>query len=138
MRWAQLAFTDDDPGNFDPQFWLDYFKRIHADGACLSAGGFTAYYPTKIALHTRAPGVDQIDAERLEAHQIVGVHVFDAEVFHALGKRDDHCAGTASRLMGGEEAPFGNSGADIFLIKPVNRHRIKVLLEELLSPESHA
>jgi type 1 glutamine amidotransferase len=62
MRWAQLAFTDDDPGNFDPQFWLDYFKRIHADGACLSAGGFTAYYPTKIPLHTRAPGVDQIDA----------------------------------------------------------------------------
>jgi hypothetical protein len=62
MRWAQLAFTDDDPGNFDPQLWLDYFKRIHADGACLSAGGFTAYYPTKIALHTRAPGVDRVDA----------------------------------------------------------------------------
>ena len=35
MRWAQLAFTDDDPGNFDPQLWLNYFKRIHADGACL-------------------------------------------------------------------------------------------------------
>ena len=62
MRWVQLAFTDDDPGHFDPQFWLDYFKLIHADGACLSAGGFTAYYPTQIPLHTRAPGVDQVDA----------------------------------------------------------------------------
>jgi len=62
MRWIQLAFTDDDPGHFDPQFWLDYFKLIHADGACLSAGGFTAYYPTRIPLHTRAPGVDQVDA----------------------------------------------------------------------------
>jgi hypothetical protein len=62
MRWVQLAFTDDDPGHFDPQLWLDYFKRIHADAACLSAGGFTAYYPTRIPLHTRAPGVDQIDA----------------------------------------------------------------------------
>jgi type 1 glutamine amidotransferase len=62
MRWAQLAFTDDDPGNFDPQLWLDYFKLLHADGVCLSAGGFTAYYPTKIPLHTRAPGVDQVDA----------------------------------------------------------------------------
>ncbi len=30
------------------------------------------------------------------------------------------------------------SGADIFLVKPVNRQRIKVLLEELLSPESKA
>ena len=29
-------------------------------------------------------------------------------------------------------------GADIFLIKPVNRQRIKVLLEELLSPEGQA
>jgi Hypothetical glycosyl hydrolase 6/Trehalose utilisation len=62
MRWVQLAFTDDDPGNFDPQLWLDYFKRIHADAACLSAGGFTAFYPTRIPLHTRAPGVDQMDA----------------------------------------------------------------------------
>ncbi len=29
-------------------------------------------------------------------------------------------------------------GPDIFLVKPVNRQRIKVLLEELLSPESQA
>jgi type 1 glutamine amidotransferase len=62
MRWVQLAFTDDDPGNFDPQLWLDYFRRIHADAICLSAGGFTAYYPTRIPLHTRAPGVDKVDA----------------------------------------------------------------------------
>jgi CheY-like chemotaxis protein len=30
------------------------------------------------------------------------------------------------------------SGADIFLVKPVNRERIKVLLEELLFPEGQA
>jgi len=29
-------------------------------------------------------------------------------------------------------------GADIFLVKPMNRQRIKVLLEELLTPESQA
>jgi CheY-like chemotaxis protein len=29
-------------------------------------------------------------------------------------------------------------GADIFVVKPVNRQRIKVLLEELLSPEGRA
>jgi hypothetical protein len=39
MRWAQLAFVEDDPGNYDQKFWLDYFRRIHADAACLSAGG---------------------------------------------------------------------------------------------------
>jgi hypothetical protein len=31
MRWAQLSFVEDDPGNYDLQFWLDYFKKIHAD-----------------------------------------------------------------------------------------------------------
>lgn len=54
MRWAQLTLVEDDPGNYDPQFWLDYFKRTHSDAACLSAGGCVAYYPTKIPLHYRS------------------------------------------------------------------------------------
>src|SRR5450755_3245030 len=36
MRWAQLAFVETDPKHYDPDFWLDYFKRIHADGVLLS------------------------------------------------------------------------------------------------------
>ena len=36
MRWAQLTLVEDDPGQYDPQFWLDYFERVHADAACLS------------------------------------------------------------------------------------------------------
>src|SRR6266700_4782286 len=51
MRWAQLAFVEDDPGNYDQAFWLDYFHRIHADAACLGAGGVVAFYPTDIPLH---------------------------------------------------------------------------------------
>ena len=54
MRWAQLAFVDNDPATCDPDFWLDYFKRIHADGALLSAGGVTAFYPTQVPLHHRS------------------------------------------------------------------------------------
>ena len=54
MRWAQLAFVERDPGHYDPDFWLDYFKRIHADGALLSAGGIVAFYPTNIPLHHRS------------------------------------------------------------------------------------
>jgi len=54
MRWAQLVLVENDPGRFDPDFWLDYFKRIHADAACLSAGGAVAYYPTKIPMHHRS------------------------------------------------------------------------------------
>ena len=46
MRWVQLTLVENDPGRFDPQFWLDYFRRLHADAATLSAGGIVAYYPT--------------------------------------------------------------------------------------------
>ena len=54
MRWAQLTLVENDPGKFDPDFWLSYFKRIHADGTTLSAGGIVAYYPTSIPLHHRS------------------------------------------------------------------------------------
>src|SRR5213593_1736988 len=54
MRWAQLTLVEDDPGKFDPQFWLDYFKRAKSDAVCLSAGGCVAYYPTKVPLHHRS------------------------------------------------------------------------------------
>ena len=30
---------------------MDYFKRIHADALCITAGGVVAFYPTKIKYH---------------------------------------------------------------------------------------
>ena len=54
MRWAQLTLVEDDPGQYDPGFWLDYFRRTHSDAACLSAGGCVAYYPTSVPLHYRS------------------------------------------------------------------------------------
>jgi hypothetical protein len=61
MRWAQLTLVENDPGQYDPQFWLDYFKRVHADAATLSAGGVVAYYPTKIPLHHRSQWMKDSD-----------------------------------------------------------------------------
>lgn len=62
MRWFQLAFTEDDPGAFNPDFWMVYFREIGAQGVCLSAGGGIAFYPTKIPHHglsaNMAPGLD--------------------------------------------------------------------------------
>jgi hypothetical protein len=54
MRWAQLTLTEDDPDDFDLEFWLNYFRSTHAQGACLSVGGYVAYYPTEIPLHHRS------------------------------------------------------------------------------------
>lgn len=54
MRWFQLAFVEDDPLHYSPSFWLDYFKRIRAEGTCLSGGGCVAFYPTEIPFHHRS------------------------------------------------------------------------------------
>jgi hypothetical protein len=61
MRWAQLVLVENDPGQFDPEFWLYYFKRIRADGACLIAGGVVAYYPTQVPLHHRSAWLKDSD-----------------------------------------------------------------------------
>src|SRR5690242_14248687 len=62
MRWAQLTLVEDDPGKYDPAFWLDFFRRTHSDAACLSAGGCVAYYPTRIPLHYRSKFLGSRDA----------------------------------------------------------------------------
>lgn len=61
MRWAQVGFVEDDPGNYDLDFWLDYFKRLHIDAACLSAGGVVAFYPTEIPMHYRSKWLGKMD-----------------------------------------------------------------------------
>src|SRR5512137_821800 len=61
MRWAQLTLVENDPGRFDPDFWLSYFKKIHADATTLSAGGIVAYYPTDVPLHHRSEWLGNSD-----------------------------------------------------------------------------
>jgi len=78
MRWVQLAFVEDDPGNYDLSFWLDYFRRVHADAACLSAGGCVAFYPTRIPLHYKSrfmkEGTDPFD-DLLKGCRDLGMNV---------------------------------------------------------------
>ncbi|WP_020579561.1 alpha-amylase family protein [Actinopolymorpha alba] len=57
MRWAQLTLVDGDTSadsGYDVTVWLDYFRRIRADAACLSAGGYLAFYPTTVPFHRRS------------------------------------------------------------------------------------
>jgi hypothetical protein len=61
MRWAQISFAEDDPGNYDPQFWLDYFKRLHVEAVTLNAGGAVAFYPTQIPFHYRSKWLGNMD-----------------------------------------------------------------------------
>ena len=50
----RILLVEDDPGKFDLEFWLDYFRRTKSDAVCLSAGGCVAYYPTEVPLHHRS------------------------------------------------------------------------------------
>jgi len=61
MRWAQLTLVENDPGQFDPGFWLDYFARTRSDAVCLSAGGCVAYYPTRVPFHHRSAWLGERD-----------------------------------------------------------------------------
>lgn len=85
MRWAQLAFVENDPGNYSREFWLDYFRRIHADAACLSAGGCVAFYPTKIPLHYRSKWLGDRDTfgDLLKGCRGLGMNVIARTDAHA-------------------------------------------------------
>ncbi len=88
MRWIQVAFTEDDPGRYDPQFWLDYFRRIKADGVCLSAGGGIAFYPSKVPHHNRARDLDGRDpfGEMVSGSRALGMSVMARIDPHALSE----------------------------------------------------
>ena len=99
MRWAQLSFVEDDPGNYDMQFWLDYFQRIHADATILNAGGCVAFYPTQIPLHYRSKWLGNMDAFGDIAHgcRKLGMNVV-ARTDRA--RLPQGCLRRASRLAG--------------------------------------
>jgi type 1 glutamine amidotransferase len=88
MRWAQLSFVEDDPGNYDMQFWLDFFARIHADATILNAGGCVAFYPTQIPLHYRSKWLGNMDAFGDMAHgcRKLGMNVVARTDPHACHK----------------------------------------------------
>ncbi len=85
MRWAQLSFVEDDPGNYDLTFWLDYFQKIHADAALLNAGGCVAFYPTEVPLHYRSKWLGNMDTfgEIATACRKLGMNVVARTDAHA-------------------------------------------------------
>jgi hypothetical protein len=84
MRWVQICATEDDPGRYDPQFWFEFLKRTRTTGVCLSAGGVTAFYPTKVPFHARSPYLGDRDmfGELTHACKKMGIRV--------LGRVDPH------------------------------------------------
>jgi hypothetical protein len=85
MRWIQLALVEKDPATFDPDWWLAFFKRVHAQGACISAGGMCAFYPTEIPGHHRSEWLGDKDTL---GYLIDGCRKLDMAV---IARVDPHC-----------------------------------------------
>jgi Hypothetical glycosyl hydrolase 6 len=60
-RWTQLTFVEDDPLHFDREFWRDVMLRTRSNAACISAGGYVAYYPTQVPHHYRSRHLGDLD-----------------------------------------------------------------------------
>ncbi|MDL2228626.1 beta-galactosidase trimerization domain-containing protein [Treponema sp. OttesenSCG-928-L16] len=87
MIWAQLTLTDDDPGTFDPDRWLAYFKAIKAQGMVLSTGGYIAYHPSKIPMHYVSPKINKdndVFGYMVEAARKMGMSVIARTDPHAV------------------------------------------------------
>jgi hypothetical protein len=86
MRWVQICATEDDPARYNKAFWLDFLRRTHTQGVCLSAGGVTAFYPTKVPYHYRSPylGDGDMFGDLARACRAMGIRVMARVDPHAM------------------------------------------------------
>lgn len=85
-RWTQLTLAEDDPVRFDPEFWIDLFKRSRSNATCLSAGGYIAYYPSRVPLHYVSKYLGDTDpfGRLVEGARRLGMHVMARVDPHAV------------------------------------------------------
>lgn len=85
-RWTQLTLAEDDPVKFDPDFWIDVFKNTQSNATCLSAGGYIAYYPSKVPLHYVSKFIGDTDpfGALVEGARKLDMHVMARVDPHAI------------------------------------------------------
>jgi hypothetical protein len=85
-RWTQLTLAEDDPVKFDPAFWIDVFKQTQSNATCLSAGGYIAYYPSKVPLHYVSKFIGDTDpfGVLVDGARQLGMHVMARVDPHAI------------------------------------------------------
>ena len=85
-RWTQLTLVENDPVMFDPEFWIEVFKRTRSNATCISAGGYIAYYPSEVPLHyvSRFLGDKDSFGVLVEGARKLGMHVMARVDPHAI------------------------------------------------------
>ena len=85
-RWTQLTLAEDDPVKYDLAFWVDVFKRTQSNATCISAGGYVAYYPSKVPLHYVSKFIGDSDpfGDLVAGARKLGMHVMARVDPHAI------------------------------------------------------
>ena len=85
-RWTQLTLAEDDPVKFDANEWIEIFKRTQSNATCISAGGYVAYYPSKVPLHYVSKFIGDTDpfGALVEGARSLGMHVMARVDPHAI------------------------------------------------------
>ncbi|TDC02098.1 hypothetical protein E1267_30220 [Nonomuraea longispora] len=91
-RWTQLTLAEDDPAHLDVDFWTSVMRDSRSNAVCISAGGYIAYYPTRIPFHHRSTYLGDTDpfGTLVEAARGLGMHVMarvDPHAVHADAAR---------------------------------------------------
>ena len=86
MRWVQLTLVENDPGQFDPQFWLDYFRRsMRMPRASVPAGSSPTTRPrSRCTIAARGWGTVTRSATLVAGCRALGMQV--------IARTDPHAA----------------------------------------------
>ncbi|MCF6469211.1 hypothetical protein FAF44_12520 [Nonomuraea sp. MG754425] len=85
-RWTQLTLAEDDPAHLDVDFWTSVMRESRSNAVCISAGGYIAYYPTRVPHHHRSVHLGDTDpfGALVEAARGLGMHVMARVDPHAV------------------------------------------------------
>ncbi|MEO3870436.1 family 10 glycosylhydrolase [Nonomuraea sp. B12E4] len=85
-RWTQLTLAEDDPAHLDVDFWTSVMRDSRSNAICISAGGYIAYYPTRIPYHHRSTYLGDTDpfGTLVERARGLGMHVMARVDPHAV------------------------------------------------------
>ncbi|MFG1621669.1 alpha-amylase family protein [Kribbella sp. NPDC049227] len=85
-RWAQITLAEDDPAHFDADFWLQLMRDSKSNATCISAGGYVAYYPTRLEYHHRSKYLGDTDpfGALVEGARSLGMSVMARVDPHAI------------------------------------------------------
>ena len=85
-RWVQLTFAENDPAHFDGDFWSRLMRDCRTNAVCISAGGYIAYYPTRIPFHYRSQYLGDTDpfGAVVESARALDMHVMARVDPHAV------------------------------------------------------